>query len=302
MPSPMTPSRRALLARLGALGAALCSSALLLPSCAEPPPPEPETGAGSSALLLDDIRAVLAEIARDTLNGLTTFVVPGGDAYSRAQGTLHSQPGALEADTTDFLMETLDRFVAFPDQVARPVGAALATALAGSGFRLPLTLGSLLGGLLFTVDGALRRLLENDESIPLSVAMAMLLNVAALQINPLSVNGPFLSPFARLSFADKAKVFRALEGPDAALVALLDGGLPQPLRASVSGLLRFVSGALLELSAFGAYGEWAVFDEHTRTLSARPIGWQLTGYQPDGPVEGWDDLLGYYQGRTGAED
>jgi hypothetical protein len=132
--------------------------------------------------------------------------------------------------------------------------------------------------------------------------MALLLDLVAILVNPLSVIGLFRSPFARLSYADKAKVFKMLEGPAPDLVALLDGSLPQPLKGSLSGLLRFVSGALLELSAFGAYNEWAVFDKQTRTLTARPVGWQLSGYLPDGPVEGWNEFKGYYQGRTKAED
>ena len=52
-----------------------------------------------------------------------------------------------------------------------------------------------------------------------------------------------------------------------------------------------------EFAAFGAYAEWHALDGTTRTLTERPVGWQLTNYQPDGPVEGWDELIGYYQDR-----
>ena len=40
----------------------------------------------------------------------------------------------------------------------------------------------------------------------------------------------------------------------------------------------------------------------TGKLTGTPIGWQLTGYQLDvgGPVDGWDELKGYYQGRMTA--
>ena len=40
----------------------------------------------------------------------------------------------------------------------------------------------------------------------------------------------------------------------------------------------------------------------SRTLRKRPVGWNHTGYQPHGPVEGWDDFIGYYQGRQEVHD
>ncbi|MBP2474305.1 hypothetical protein JOF53_003177 [Crossiella equi] len=69
---PVSPARRAFLARIGVLGAATGAGVLL-------PPALP--------ILVDLLRPVLAELARDTLNGLTTFVVPGPDCYSRSHGT-----------------------------------------------------------------------------------------------------------------------------------------------------------------------------------------------------------------------
>ena len=36
-------------------------------------------------------------------------------------------------------------------------------------------------------------------------------------------------------------------------------------------------------------------------LRARPVGWELSDYPPSQPVEGWDEFLGYYQGRTSAD-
>src|SRR5690606_27946038 len=113
----------------------------------------------------DALRRLLAELARDTLNGLTTFVVPGPDRYSRAQGTPRSEPGALEAGATDFMIEALDNFVPFPQQVARPVAAALATGLSDLGIELPGNLLDLLPLPLDTLDEALTRLLEGDDAI-----------------------------------------------------------------------------------------------------------------------------------------
>jgi hypothetical protein len=46
------------------------------------------------------------------------------------------------------------------------------------------------------------------------------------------------------------------------------------------------------------YSEFDVFDHATRSLDARPVGWDLARYLPDGgPRDGWDDLQGYFQGR-----
>ncbi|MGH3778880.1 MAG: hypothetical protein ACRDRR_24625 [Pseudonocardiaceae bacterium] len=295
MNSPSAVGRRAFLARIGLLGAVFGAGALL-----------PRSALASAAPgdafpdLVDTLRPVLAELARDTMNGLSVFALPGPDEYSRAQGTPRSGPGGLEARTTDFLIDSLDNFVPYPDEIARPMAQAFATALVDTGSplpgldRLPLEAKRL--------DEGLRLLLANDGTLPLSFAIAGLLNLLATQVNPLAVNGPFLSPFARLSYADKARAFALLEGPDADLVARLDTEFPEPLRESVSGLLRFVGGALLEFANFGAYSEYAVFDRETKQLSGQPVGWQLCRFQPDGPVEGWDDLIGYYQGRTEVRD
>lgn len=285
--------RRAFLARMGILGAAVGTSGLL-PShaLAQPPQPLPD--------LVALLRPVLAELARDTLNGLTAFVFPGPDEYSTAQGTPRTEPGAEEAASTDFMIEALDNFVPFPDRLAQPIAAAVATGVADSGIPLPGL--EQLPVQVTTLDEALSTLLENDAAIPLSLSIAGMLNLVATQVNPAAVNGTFLSPFARLSYSEKAAVFELIEGANSDLVAVLDAEFPEPSKDAVSGLLKFVGGALLEFVAFGSMSEWAVFDADTKQLTGRPVGWELTGYQPDGPVEGWDDFQGYYQGRTEVHD
>lgn len=290
--------RRAFLARMGVLGAAAA-----VPALAAPPATASASGLADLGLspLAGLLRPVLAELARDTISGLVVMVCPGPDAYSRAQGTPRPEPGALEARGADFMLEALDHFVPFPDQLATPLAAALTTAVDDIGLPLP---PGLLGPLfppVWSLDRVLQELLENDETLPLSLVVALLLNVVATQVNPLALNGPFLSPFARLTLDEKCRAFELLEGPDADLVALLDSGLPEPLRSSISGLLRFLAGALLEFSAFGSYNEWGVYDGTRRTVTQRPVGWELSGYQPDGVVDGWDDFLGYYEDRTEVE-
>ncbi|MFC0622655.1 hypothetical protein [Kribbella deserti] len=290
--------RRAFLARIGLLGAAFGAGGMLTRSVLAPA----ADAAGNPVLpgLVNLLRPVLQALARDTMNGLTVFALPGPDKYSRAQGTYSKTPGALEAGATDFMLHSLDNFVPFPDALAQPIGMALVTGLADTGISLPGL--ELLPPELRTLDAALATMLHSDEVLPLSFPIAGLLNLLATQVNPLAVNGPFLSPFARLTYAEKAQVFELCEGPDADLVALLDVRFPEPLKASVSGLLKFVGGALIEFASFGAYSEFAVYDPKTRRLRKRPVGWQLTGYQPDGPVEGWNDFIGYYQGRQEVHD
>ena len=300
-------SRRAFLARIGVLGA----SAVLLPQCVAGPD---ATGALASELslgaLVDLLRPILAQLSRDTLNGFIAFSLPGQDAYSSAQGTPRGEPGGIEAGGTDFFIENLDRFLPFPDEVVRPAASALVTALHDLPLPLPASALGLVGGLLGPptvtvglVDSAVRFILENDDTAPLSLPVALLLNYVATVVNPLSLKGAFLSPFARLSFADKAHALALIETSQSNLVALLDAQVPEPLKDSVSGLLKFLGGALHEFAAFGSMGEGPRYDPATRTLTGRPIGWQLSGYLPDNFVgDGWDDLIGYYQDRREVTD
>ena len=105
----------------------------------------------------------------------------------------------------------------------------------------------------------------------LADVVAGLLNSTALVVKP-TVTGPFASPFSNLSFADKAQVFAALEG--------------NPASAPLAGLLPIVVGFL-------AYAETAVFDPATRTISGRPIGWDLSNYS--GISNGSDEFKGYFR-------
>ncbi|GAA0945024.1 hypothetical protein GCM10009554_39600 [Kribbella koreensis] len=297
MPAAVPLARRAFLARIGVLGAALGGGGLLTRSLLNP------ADAATNPLLppaVDLVRPVLAALARDTLNGLTAFCLPGPDQYSRTQRASSSTPGAMEAGATDFMIAALDNFVPFPDALAQPISAALVTGLADTGISLPGL--EVLPAELRSLDRAFAAILHSDEAIPLSFPIAGLLNLMATQVNPAAVNGPHLSPFARLRYAEKAKAFELIEKTDSDLVALLDVQFPEPLKESVSGLLKFVGGALIEFGTFGAYGEFAVLDRETKTLRKRPVGWTLTGYQPHGPVEGWDDFIGYYQGRKEVHD
>jgi hypothetical protein len=113
-------------------------------------------------------------------------------------------------------------------------------------------------------------------------AVATLLNSVALAVNPNAASGGFASPFANLSFAEKAAVFSVLEG-DPQFVSL-----------------RSLVGSLLALVAFLCYSEVGVFDPATRTLVGEPIGWTLSSY--DGVADGRDEFRGYFENRRRAED
>jgi hypothetical protein len=290
--SPAESDRRTFLVRLGLFGV-LAGAAAVVPVAANAGP------LGARTLpnpVLDLIRQALDEVSRDTYNGLAVFAVPGPDAYSTQQGTPREEDGALEARTADFMLHALDHFVPFPDQLVRPIATALANGLTGVPLALP---GGLPGVDTSTVDSlgaAADALLANDEELPLALVVTLLLNFLALQVNPAAKSGKFTSPFARLSYAEKAKAFSLLEGADTELVAAVDGEVPEPLRGSVSGIGKYLGGSLIGFSTFGAYCEWATFQPEQRSVGSEPVGWRNSGYDP-GVLDGWDDLQGYYQNR-----
>ncbi|MFD4323125.1 hypothetical protein ACFWQC_00720 [Nocardioides sp. NPDC058538] len=282
--------RRFFLTRVGVLGA-LAAAGTVVPGAARA-----VTSGSPTDPLVDVVAKLLAEIARDTINGLAVFVAPGPDAYSRTQGTPRQEPGAMEAKTPDFLIESLDNYVPLPDQVATAVGRALANGLADVPIVVPNGLPLVTNGLLADLDDAIKLLLRNDAALPLSVVIALLLNSQAVRVDPGSAAGAHLSPFSRLSFAKKAEVFELLEQADPQLVGSIDAELPEPLQGTTSGIMRFIAGALLEFSVFGTFCEWSTFDAAGLTVTERPVGWDLTKYDP-GSMDGWDEFKGYYQGR-----
>ena len=196
---------------------------------------------------LDEAAAQDANLTRDTLNGLVAFVVPSSDPYSIAQGERSETPGAIASRTTDNLILNLDSFLPNPD----------------------------LGPF------------NNNGTVPLSGAVAGLLNTTAAQVDPAAV-GAFPSHFSRLSFAEKAEVFKRIEAT---------AGNDDATRN-----IRFVGGILPGYTAYLSFGEWHMLDPATRTLTGRPVGWDLTQYQPGltTPVRGWDEMRGYFEGRKKA--
>jgi hypothetical protein len=117
-------------------------------------------------------------------------------------------------------------------------------------------------------------------TLPASQAVGLLLDDYAIQVNPASVVGTFLAPFANLSFAEKAKCFELLEADQ-----LVSTVLPE---------LRFVAGILPGFVGFMAASEAGVLEANGH-LSSKPVAWKLSRYS--GPSDGHPELRGYYQGR-----
>jgi hypothetical protein len=286
-------SRRSFLWRTGSLGAA--ASVALYPSIAK--------AAGVLDPVIENIAGpALKVLARDTIAGLVAFEVPGSDKYSQAQGVTSPTPGGIDARGDELFLIDLDDFLPFPDSYTHALAASFTTSVS----EIPIPL-DLLGPLAklgeqfaAQMDDALRSLTQSDAAVPLSLVIALMLNFLATQVNPASIAGPIpTSPFANLSFKDKAAAMGALEATDSNLLATLDSNAPEPLKESLSGLLKFVGGALQEFGAYLSYGEWGVFDPATKTVSKRPVGWDLTSYMPGRttPADGWDEFIGYFEGR-----
>jgi hypothetical protein len=280
--APTIFDRRDFLAYAAGFAAAAAVGSAPAPTVAQAQPAGPF--AAIDAFILDTVRAVCV------------MVFPGPDEWSRVQGTPRPGPGPIEVGGGEFMVELFDRYLAAGDQLTRPLASALAAGLNDLGIPAPLLLGvSPEQGR--TIDQALGYV-YSDRTLPLSVLVALVLTFGALLVAPGCLVGPLGSPFARLSLRDKCRVIELVERPLPELVSLIDGGLPGPLRGSGTGFLRFAGGILLEGTAFGVYSELEMFDPVTRTVTARPPSWDLTGYRPDGLVEGHPDLIGYYQGRT----
>lgn len=285
-------TRRQFLLRGGLLGAAVvvAGASLRLPLAGAIEPHLP-----------GHARRALQRLAHDTICGLVVFAVPGSDAYSRAQGVTSSTPGALDARAEQLVLDALDNFLPFPAQLISPLAAALATGTSDA--LLPPVMSPLTSGLeeaAARFDDALGIVLANDEAGPLSALVSLVLNFVATSVDPLAVLGPFpASPFANLRAAQKAEVFRRLEGDHAELIELLDSAAPEPGKETLSGFVKFLAGTLLEFAAFTPFTEFGVFDHKRRVATNRPVGWELTRYLPGRhtPVDGRNEFKGYYQGR-----
>lgn len=232
------------------------------------------------------------------------MVMPGFDWYSLQQGTPRFDPGHRQVNLGEFVKTVLDNYLAAGDQLARPLALNIAQGLEANGVDVAPFLG-VTREQARRIDDALGYEF-NDRVLPLSIPVALLLNLLALGVAPNVIVGPLGSPFSRLSLEHKTRVFAQIEGPGVELAMQVDDALPEPIKGSAAGLLQFLAGALLELAAFGAYSETDLYDRTTNTMARRPIPWDLVRYRTErvsrannfGLTDGQDDFLGYYQGRT----
>jgi hypothetical protein len=161
---------------------------------------------------------------------------------------------AAHAATPDLVHDTLDGLIAFvvPGPDAYSIAQGVSTSEPGGIDAVP------------AVPG-------------FAATLAGVLNSVAQQVNP-AADGPFLSPFARLSYGEKVAVFAALDATE-------------PLKP--------VAGFLPAIVAFLAYSEAGVFDPGTRTLTGTPVGWITSHYT--GVADGRDEFRGYFQNRRRAD-
>lgn len=280
-------NRRAFLARASLFGAFVSAGVTL---------PLSTSGAGRASAQGSAVLDGIEGFSLDTMRGLCVMVMPGPDQWSTQQGTPREDPGPIEVGGAEFLKGLFDNYLGSGDQLARPLALGLGEALDELGIPAAPFLG------LGHDDG--RRIDQilgyeyDDAVLPLSLPVALLLNFGALLAVPGSVVGPLGSPFSRLSIRDKCRVLAAIEAPVPQLVQVIDGALPTPLQQSASGFLRFAGGILLDGAAFSVYSEMNAYDPATGMVSPRPVGWELTGFRPDGLVDGHDEFIGYYQDRA----
>jgi hypothetical protein len=166
---------------------------------------------------------------------------------------------SVSAQTGDLLHDTYNGLMAFvvPGHDAYSTHQGVATTEPGG-----VDAGA-IDALIATID------LSTPFVPQFSATVAALLNGVAQLVNPAAI-GPFLSPFAQLSYAEKAIVFQFMDGhPD----------------------YKVLAGVLPALVAFFAYAEAGVFDPATRSLTGTPLGWTLSNYQ--GVSDGRDEFRGY---------
>ena len=293
------------------------------------------------------LATVLQRFTYDTYAALLAFEVPGNDCYSVAQGVTANGVGgqledSFEADLADCrlngtflaLQHLVDEQSILPDDLIRTQLSVLINALG----NLPIQFveqGPLEDADVF-LDEALGRLIDqgvleqNVEGctdlapirLSTSVLIAVLLNVCASVVDPKSIlpggratcGTRLLTPFARLGFVDKQRVFELLDlttNDSNPIISTLLG----PTLLGLAGLL---SGTIISATGLVAYSEASRLNVRRYVETGEvevdydgPLpGWEMARYQTferggrmvGDTVHGWDVFEGYWEGRTEAED
>jgi hypothetical protein len=187
---------------------------------------------------------------------------------------------SAQAQTVDLTTDTLSGLVAFVAPGDDPYSIAQGERGTGPGGIGAGAVPALIANLDDYVPAATFG--PNTTTVPASGGVATLLNHYAERVNPLATGGGFASPFARLPFADKARVFELFESEPAA----------------EGTEVRFVAGILPGFAAFLSFSEVGVLDGNTRKLTRRPPGWDIARYE--GVAEGRKELRGYWRGHRSA--
>jgi len=293
---PLSRQRRDFLTRSGLVGAVAAVSPMLLSSS------KSQASLFSSNAFISE---VFNAITLDTFAGVSASVIPGNDWHSISQQQFTLNKGAVAANTQQFLLENLDNYLPWPQDIAAPILSALASAYSEAAGPVPFSLALALKPvetlILNKLDGYMDKLIAGEETVPLAHVFSLILNITATMVNPLALRGSHLSPFSRLSFSEKMEVFKRLETGEPDIAQLISINLTAQQSALLPSLMNTFARNLIQLSAFGAMSEWHALDSTTRTLNVRPIGWEISNYLPQGNVEGWDDFLGYYQNRSSID-
>jgi hypothetical protein len=187
---------------------------------------------------------------------------------------------AAAAQSADVVEDTLAGLIAFifpgDDEFSRAQGDSTKEPGGLAAGTLPAFIRALDDFVPVAVPG------DGTTTLPASGGVATLLNRYALEVNPAAASGAFLSPFARLSNAEKAKALQLFESDPS-----WDGTE-----------FKFVSGILPGFVAFMSWSEAGVLDPQTHQPRSRPVGWTLSRF--GGPAEGHAELRGYYHGHRAA--
>jgi hypothetical protein len=186
---------------------------------------------------------------------------------------------AAQAQTVDLTRDTLNGLVAFMVPGDDPYSVAQGERAKGPGGIAAGAVTALINGLDHYVPAAV---VSPHLTIAASGGVATLLNHYAQRVNPAATRGGFPSQFARLSFAEKARVFELFESDP----------------AYTNTEVRFVAGILPGFAAFLSFSETGVRSLTTGRVTSRAVGWKIAGYS--GPAEGHHELRGYYHGHRKA--
>ena len=293
---PLSRHRRDFLTRSGLVGAVAAVSPLLLSSS------KSQASLFSSNAFISE---VFNAITLDTFAGVSASVIPGNDWHSISQQQFTLDKGAVAANTQQYLLENLDNYLPWPQDIAAPILSALASAYSQAAGPIPFSLALVLKPvetlILNKLDEYMDKLIAGEETVPLAHVFSLILNITATMVNPLALRGSHISPFSRLNFSEKMEVFKRLETGEPDIGQIISSNLTPEQAAVLPNLMATFARNLIQLTAFGAMSEWHALDGATRTLNFQPVGWEISNYLPDGNVEGWDEFLGYYQDRSSID-